>query len=74
MKKDIKDVPADELIDNYTQEIELNKGFEIKCLDCGSKNCEVLEDGEYVDDTYGEKWESYGFYIKCHDCGQDNRI
>lgn len=49
----------------------MDKGFEIKCLDCGSTNC----DTEYV------YWESYdnegdrvhelmGFSFYCKDCGQ----
>ena len=43
------------------------RGFEIKCLDCGSTNVECGED--YDEDCDGE-WFSLGNYMQCNDCGQ----
>lgn len=35
--------------------------FEVKCLKCGSTNCELMID----DDGFGVSWAS----IRCLDCG-----
>lgn len=44
-----------------------DKGFEVKCLNCGSTEVELLEDyDEYSD---GELY-SLGTYFYCKDCGQ----
>jgi hypothetical protein len=50
---------------------EEDRGFQIRCLNCGSTDCEIKENGDYNDE---EEWENFGgYYIVCHNCGQDNR-
>jgi len=49
--------------------METDKGFEIKCLNCGSTKCEMEEEGEY---DYEEEWHSWGSKIVCNNCGQCN--
>ena len=47
---------------------EEDKGFEIKCLNCGSTDCNISEMGDY---NYEEEWEGSGiFEITCRNCGQ----
>lgn len=43
------------------------KGFEIKCKDCKSTNCEIESD--YWDNADGS-YELFGYTIHCRDCGQ----
>lgn len=48
-----------------------DKGFEIKCLNCGSinVNCETVLDYEYDESSYISGYEIY-----CKDCGQREEI
>ena len=44
-----------------------DKGFEIKCLDCGSTNCTIYEDYDY---DYNDDLVPIGYRIRCLDCNQ----
>lgn len=44
-----------------------NKGFEIKCLNCGSTKVHIEQDGDY---DWEENWIPYGWFICCEECGQ----
>ena len=47
-------------------------GFQIKCLNCGSINVSIIEEGDYVlNDDYYESWEIQGYKFKCRDCGAE---
>ena len=48
----------------------MNRGFEIKCLDCGGTNVEMIEDFDY---DYEDNIIDSGIYYICKDCGQDSR-
>lgn len=48
-------------IENCPEISEEDKGFEIKCLNCGSTNCDV--DQKYSDNV--------GIIIVCLNCGQE---
>lgn len=47
--------------------MEDDKGFEIKCLNCGSINIDVHADVDY--DYDGNPYIG-GYYIECNNCGQ----
>ena len=50
--------------------IEEDKGFEIKCLNCGSTDVSEEHDFDY---DYDENMIDLGTYLICHNCGQCNR-
>ena len=48
-------------------QVKLDKGFEIKCLNCGSIQCRL-----YVDATGCDSCGDCGeIHIECKECGQD---
>lgn len=49
----------------------MGKGFEIKCLECGSTDVEELQDYDY---DYDENMIDLGSYYSCNSCGQNNRF
>jgi hypothetical protein len=52
------------------QECQEDKGFQISCLNCGSKDCSVDIDGDY---NYDDEWEYYSTStITCKNCGQQS--
>jgi len=48
---------------------EQDKGFEIKCLNCGSTNCVISQELEY---DYNENSSIGRPFIVCQDCYQSN--
>jgi hypothetical protein len=50
------------------QECQEDKGFQISCLNCGSKDCSIDPDGDY---NYDDEWHwSNTHTITCKNCGQ----
>lgn len=56
-------------LDNIPPYPEEDKGFETKCLNCGSTNCVVQEKYDY---NYEEELVYDGHGFMCFDCGQSN--
>jgi len=51
-----------------------DKGFEIRCLNCGSINVTIEEDWLEDENYDGEFTLGFmGTYFYCHDCGQSDR-
>ena len=50
--------------------MEEDKGFEIKCLNCGSTDVEELQDYDY---DYDDNVIDLGSYLRCKSCGQTER-
>lgn len=49
----------------------MDKGFETRCLDCGSTNCEIEYDyWDNYDHDGDRSSELMGFSTYCKDCGQ----
>ena len=46
---------------------EIDKGFDIVCRDCGSKDCTIETELEY---EYDETCYINGYYLVCKNCGQ----
>lgn len=42
------------------------RGFEIKCLECGSENVSIQEEIDY---DYDETPYTFDVYLMCNDCG-----
>jgi hypothetical protein len=49
---------------------EEDKGFEIKCLNCGSTDVKEVNDYDY---DWDENLIDLGTYLICNNCGQCNR-
>ncbi|WP_205427417.1 hypothetical protein [Clostridium botulinum] len=47
--------------------MEEDKGFEIKCLNCGNTNIDIKADLDY---DYEENSYINGYYLECNNCGQ----
>lgn len=46
-----------------------DKGFEIRCKNCGNTYCSIDLLGDY---NYEEEWELFGTWkITCNNCGQE---
>jgi uncharacterized OB-fold protein len=50
--------------------MEEYKGFEIKCLNCGSTDVKEVHDYDY---DWDENMIDLGTYLVCNNCGQCNR-
>lgn len=57
----------DKALEEVLEESKDDKGFEIKCLNCGSEKCVTTFDVDY--DINNEPIYS-PFYIICENCGQ----
>lgn len=50
----------------------MGKGFEIKCLECGSTDVSIKYDSDYGYDGEDEYFVQGDAYLQCNNCGYNN--